>query len=118
MPDMKRYLYEAIIDDLKRKMVFITGPRQVGKTFLAREIQQSFSKTLYLNNDDMDDARAIRNREWPLNTELVVLDEIHKMKDWKNYLKGTFDSMRDIPGLMRCSWSIIFSMIRKSTLSG
>ncbi len=92
---MKRYLYENVIDDLKKKMVFLTGPRQVGKTFLARDIQKSFGKAIYLNNDDIDDARTIRNREWPLNIELVVLDEIHKLKDWKNYLKGTFDTRRD-----------------------
>ncbi|MHC9539802.1 MAG: ATP-binding protein [Vulcanimicrobiota bacterium] len=92
---MKRYLLQTVLDDLKRKMVFVTGPRQVGKTFLARDIQQNFSRSVYLNNDDVDDARTIRNREWPLNTELVVLDEIHKMKDWKNYLKGTFDTRRD-----------------------
>jgi len=95
MSIMKRQIYQTVLDDLKRKMVFITGPRQVGKTFLARDIQQSFSRTVYLNNDDIDDARTIKNREWPLNTELVVLDEIHKMKDWKNYLKGTFDTRRD-----------------------
>ncbi|MDQ7825779.1 MAG: ATP-binding protein [Candidatus Eremiobacteraeota bacterium] len=93
---MKRYLYEAILKDLTRKMVFVTGPRQVGKTFLARDIEKNFNRSIYLNNDDIDDARAIRNREWPLNTELIVLDEIHKLKDWKNYLKGTFDTRRDI----------------------
>jgi len=95
MTTMKRYLLQAVLDDLNIKMVFVTGPRQVGKTFLARDIQQNFSRTVYLNNDDVDDARTIRNREWPLNTELVILDEIHKMKDWKNYLKGTFDTRRD-----------------------
>lgn len=89
---MKRYLQETISNDLKRKMVFITGPRQVGKTFLAKSIQQEFNKTIYFNNDDIEDAKNIRNRVWPLNTNLIILDEIHKMKNWKNYLKGTFDT--------------------------
>ncbi|MBI5418421.1 ATP-binding protein [Candidatus Poribacteria bacterium] len=89
---MKRYIYDLIINDLKKKMVFITGPRQVGKTYLAKNIQQEFKKTVYLNNDDIDDAKTIHKREWPLDTELIVLDEIHKLKDWKNYLKGTFDT--------------------------
>ncbi|MFH1825112.1 MAG: AAA family ATPase [Candidatus Firestonebacteria bacterium] len=67
-------------------MVFITGPRQVGKTFLAKSIQRVYLKPVYLNNDDITNARIIRNRFWPLNTDLVILDEIHKMKGWKKYL--------------------------------
>lgn len=92
---MKRYLHKIIIKDLKKKMVFITGPRQVGKTYLAKNIQQEFKKTIYLNNDDIEDTKTIRNRVWPLNTELIILDEIHKMKNWKSYLKGTFDTRSD-----------------------
>jgi predicted AAA+ superfamily ATPase len=89
---MKRYLYDHILSDLKKKMVFLTGPRQVGKTYLAKNIQEEFKKSIYLNNDDIDDTVIIRKREWAINNELIVLDEIHKMKGWKNYLKGTFDT--------------------------
>ena len=89
---MKRYLYDHILSDLKKKMVFLTGPRQVGKTYLAKNIQEEFKNSIYLNNDDIDDAVIIRKRGWAINNELIVLDEIHKMKGWKNYLKGTFDT--------------------------
>jgi len=89
---MKRYLYDHLVSDLKKKMLFLTGPRQVGKTFLAKNIQEEFKNSIYLNNDDIDDTVIIRKREWALNNELIVLDEIHKMKGWKNYLKGTFDT--------------------------
>jgi len=89
---MKRYLYDHILSDLKKKMVFLTGPRQVGKTYLAKNIQEEFKNSIYLNNDDIDDTVTIRKREWAINSELIVLDEIHKMKDWKNYLKGTYDT--------------------------
>lgn len=89
---MKRYLYDAIRDDLRRKMVFLTGPRQVGKTYLSKELQREFSGPVYLNNDDVADLKIIRERTWPLSAELVVLDEIHKMKGWKGFLKGTFDT--------------------------
>ena len=89
---MKRYLYDHILSDLKKKMVFLTGPRQVGKTYLAKNIQEKFKNSIYLNNDDIDDTVIIRKREWAINNELIVLDEIHKMKGWKNYLKGTFDT--------------------------
>lgn len=89
---MERYLTELIKNDLKKKMVFLTGPRQVGKTYLARSLQKDFVKTVYLNSDDLDDRRVIRKREWALNSDLVILDEIHKIKGWKNYLKGTYDT--------------------------
>lgn len=89
---MKRYLYDLILNDLRKKMVFITGPRQVGKTYLSKNIQNEFKKPVYLNNDDISDNKIIRKRAWPLNTDLVILDEIHKMKGWKAFLKGTFDT--------------------------
>ena len=89
---MKRYLYDNVVSDLNKKMVFITGPRQVGKTYLAKNIQQEFKKPIYLNNDDIGDIKIIRNRTWTLDTDLIILDEIHKMKKWKNYLKGSFDT--------------------------
>lgn len=89
---MKRYLHEIIVNDLHKKMVFLTGPRQVGKTFLAKSIRQEFKKPIYLNNDDIDDTQVIRKRVWPLDTDLIILDELHKMKNWKNYIKGTFDT--------------------------
>lgn len=89
---MKRYIQDIIINDLKKKMVFITGPRQVGKTFLAKSILKEFKNGIYLNSDDISDIETIRTRSWPRDAELVVLDEIHKIKGWKNYLKGTFDT--------------------------
>jgi len=73
-------------------MVFITGPRQVGKTFFSKSIQGKFARPVYLNHDDISDIKIIRKRAWPLNAELVILDEIHKMKGWKAFLKGTFDT--------------------------
>ncbi len=89
---MRRYLYPHIKADLAKKMVFITGPRQVGKTYLAKQIMKEYRDPIYLNYDNSDDARVIRNREWPLAADLLVLDEVHKMKGWKVFLKGTFDT--------------------------
>lgn len=90
--NMNRYLNKHIINDLKKKMVFITGPRQVGKTYLAKAIAEKFSSSVYLNYDDIDHARMIRKRQWPTASPLIIFDELHKMKNWKNYLKGTFDT--------------------------
>ena len=89
---MKRYLYPHIKADLAKKMIFITGPRQVGKTYLAKQIMKEYRKPIYLNYDNSDDALVIQKRQWPLSADLVVFDEIHKMKKWKMFLKGTFDT--------------------------
>lgn len=89
---MKRYLYTQIFNDLKKKMVFVTGPRQIGKTFLAKQIMQEYHSPEYLNYDVIEDRRIIHNRSWPLRADLIIFDEIHKMKKWKAYIKGIYDS--------------------------
>ena len=89
---VKRYLYNQILEDLKKKVVFITGPRQVGKTYLAKQIMVNFARPQYLNYDSLSDLRVIRDTSWSLNTDLIVFDEIHKMKNWKSYIKGVYDS--------------------------
>jgi predicted AAA+ superfamily ATPase len=88
---MKRYLLDIILADLKKKMVLLTGPRQVGKTTLARELMVGFQHPQYLNWDVVDDRRMLLAQSWSLRTDLLVLDEIHKMTNWKAYLKGVFD---------------------------
>ncbi|MBU4479209.1 MAG: ATP-binding protein [Candidatus Omnitrophica bacterium] len=89
---MERYLYSHIKADLVKKMVFITGPRQVGKTYLAKQIMREYRNPIYLNYDNSNDAIVIQKRQWPLSADLVIFDEVHKMKKWKIFLKGTFDT--------------------------
>jgi len=89
---MKRYLFHQIIKDLKKKMIFITGPRQVGKTYLAHKVMENFKKPIYLNYDNIDDQRIIQQRSWRLNSDLIIFNEVHKMKNWKTFLKGIYDS--------------------------
>ena len=88
---MKRYIYQQVLNDLKKKMVFVTGPRQIGKTFLAKQIMKEYRNPQYLNYDNPTDRKILKNMSWKLNADLLVFDEIHKMKGWKTFLKGVYD---------------------------
>ena len=92
---MKRRQTALILRDLTQKMVLLAGPRQVGKTFIAKQILKEYIKPVYLNYDSVQDKSIIENQAWLLSTDLIVFDEIHKMSDWKNYLKGIYDTKPD-----------------------
>lgn len=105
---MKRFYTKILKNELlnQRQMLFISGPRQVGKTTLTRSIVDQ-QKGHYYNWDNR------QHRQWILESTtnstdakllnqigihtlqaqrtLVAFDELHKYKDWKNYLKGLFD---------------------------
>ncbi len=72
-------------------MVFLTGPRQVGKTYLSKQLMRAFKNPQYLNFDNLNDRKIVQQMAWKLNADLLIFDEILKMKDWKNYLKGVYD---------------------------
>lgn len=92
----ERYLHSAVVSDLKEKMVFIGGPRQVGKTTLAQRIGAGdYEKYDYLNWDNRQDRRRIIEGEFQADASLLIFDEIHKYRQWKNYLKGEFDRNKD-----------------------
>lgn len=92
---LKRSLEAPVEEDLARKAVFLAGPRQVGKTTLARRVLDSFGAGVYLSWDNREDRREIRAARWPGGRALVVLDELHKWRGWKGWLKGEFDKHRD-----------------------
>jgi len=83
----------AILADLPAKMVLVGGPRQVGKTTLARQCLEQ-NPGVYLNWDNRDDRREIRAARWPADRALVVPDELHKSRSWKGWLKGEYDKHR------------------------
>jgi len=92
---MKRKIYTQIVLDLKKKMVFIVGPRQVGKTWLAKEIMKEYKNPIYLNYDNINHKEIIKKQVWLPGVDLIVFDEIHKMPQWKTYLKGVYDTKLD-----------------------
>ncbi len=88
-----RYLYEEILKDLKKKMVFIGGPRQVGKTTLAKNIlNRAYSSGRYFNWDFAEDRMGILSAKWHVDDGLVIFDELHKYPHWKNWIKGIYDT--------------------------
>ena len=101
----KRNPYLKTWKELSRdkSMVFLAGPRQAGKTTLSQIISRSFSNHIYFNWDILEDrARLFENPNFfealerkDSSTPLVIFDEIHKYKDWKNYLKGVYDQFKD-----------------------
>lgn len=89
---MHRYIQQSVIDDLQTKMVFVGGPRQVGKTTMALDILQADEQhPAYFNWDFADDKRILLSGGLPPNQPLIILDEIHKYKQWRNFVKGLYD---------------------------
>ncbi|MHB1948064.1 MAG: ATP-binding protein [Gammaproteobacteria bacterium] len=101
---MKR-VYSSVIEDhlsRYRQMVFLAGPRQVGKTTITKQIESYRPNYFYLNWDDTSHRKLIMKGTGAIATHiqlntianikpLVVFDEIHKYKKWKQFLKGFFD---------------------------
>jgi predicted AAA+ superfamily ATPase len=92
-----RYLSQFIKEDLKKKMVFIGGPRQVGKTTFAQNLLKKYNDNHpgYLNWDRDDHRVIIRKKSWPSKEPLIIFDEIHKFKNWRSFIKGIFDTLKN-----------------------
>lgn len=92
------YLFDPDVN--AGKMIFLSGPRQVGKTFFVKaRLAELNNEDLYFNWDDPMVARTYARNPHFLKAALtgkpgiplVAFDEIHKHKNWKNILKGLFD---------------------------
>lgn len=93
---MKIDIIPFILQDLEHKMVFVAGPRQVGKTTFALQMlgAESNEHPAYLNWDFPPVKEPLLRGELPAGQKLIVLDEIHKYHDWRNLVKGIFDKYR------------------------
>ncbi|MFH1728717.1 MAG: ATP-binding protein [Pseudomonadota bacterium] len=96
---MKRKQEESIIKDLKEKYVFLAGPRQAGKTTLARQLFEKL-KYQYLSYDLAEDRQIIIKGNWSREKNLIILDEFHKHVAWKTFLKGYYDTEGNHPSIL------------------
>ncbi len=104
MCELKR-TYEAVIEEHlseNRQMLFLVGPRQVGKTTTSLEVSEPYKYHFYFNWDiQIDRLKIVEGpdaiaKEMNLDTlrksiPVVVFDELHKYAKWKIFLKGFFD---------------------------
>src|SRR5438105_5770200 len=102
---MKR-IYDAIVQahlNSDPEMIFLSGPRQVGKTTVSKKAGSLCNQLIYLNWDNEDDRNLIlagplailkytKHDVLSETKPLIIFDEIHKRPEWKNFLKGFYDS--------------------------
>ncbi len=94
---MKRLYQKPLLEFIHKKIILITGPRQCGKTTLSKMLSPRFE---YLNFDDEDHRQLFRERSWNRNREIVIFDELHKMKNWKQWIKAVYDVEGTTPSLV------------------
>lgn len=94
---MERSIAPFILKDLQKKIVLVSGPRQVGKTTLAKSLMPEYE---YFNFDNSEHRLALNERSWDRRKPLVIFDELHKMREWKTFLKGIFDVEGTKPALL------------------
>ena len=94
---MKRYLTKYIKADLDKKIILLTGPRQTGKTTLSKMLKDDFD---YFNYDNVDDRLGLQERSWDRSKPLIIFDELHKLKNWKSWIKGIYDKEGIPPSLL------------------
>jgi predicted AAA+ superfamily ATPase len=102
---IKRPVYTRIWEELaaEKAMIFITGPRQAGKTTFAQSAAANYTNRAYFNWDVITDRTMLIHEPYfferieriDASPPLVIFDEIHKYKDWKNYLKGAYDRFHE-----------------------
>lgn len=94
---MKRSVSDSILEDLEHKIVLLTGPRQCGKTTLSKQLGLTYE---YLNMDNHQDVAKVGRKQWDRKKELLILDEFHKYKNWKRFIKGVYDTEGLSPKLL------------------
>lgn len=91
---INRSLKPFIQEWLGQRMVFVGGPRQVGKTYLAKQFLTT--KSGYYSWDDLGDRELIKSGRFSGDSKTLVFDEVHKYPRWRSLLKGLYDKNADL----------------------
>jgi len=105
---MVKRIYESMLAEhfeQNDQMALMPGPRQCGKTTTAKALCEKHPVSVYLNWDFPSDRElilkgaaalidSVRSDRMTATSGFVALDEIHKLKGWKNYLKGYYDATK------------------------
>ena len=94
---MDRYLKKPLAEEIDKKILLLTGPRQCGKTTLSKMLTTDFQ---YINHDLAEHRLLLSEKSWDREKALIIFDELHKMHEWKSWLKGIYDVEGIPPGLM------------------
>ena len=94
---MKRIYTPYFQEYADKKIILITGPRQSGKTTITKMFA---GKLFHLNYDNEEDRQIYFEKSWDRKKDFIIFDELHKMKNWKRWLKGIFDKEGNKPKLV------------------
>lgn len=94
---MDRYLKDPLAEEIDKKILLLTGPRQCGKTTLSKMLTTDFQ---YINHDLAEHRLLLAEKSWDREKALIIFDELHKMHEWKSWLKGIYDVEGIPPSLM------------------
>jgi uncharacterized protein len=106
---MDRSIKASILADMDKKIVLVSGPRQVGKTYLSKSLVSEYE---YFSYDDPEHRARLLEKSWDRAKPLLILDELHKMPEWKTYLKAIFD-VEGIPPAIVVTGSARMDAFRK-----
>lgn len=98
-------IYEKVLEEHlseNRQMLFLVGPRQVGKTTTSLDVSVDYKRKAYLNWDIQEDrvkivagpdevAKSLNLERLSDDQPVIIFDELHKYGKWKTFLKGFFD---------------------------
>jgi uncharacterized protein len=108
-----------------RKAIIVTGPRQVGKTTLVRQIVEAINKkTLWLTGDDpetrsiLDNISLARLKTLIANNEIIVVDEAQRFTNAGLMLKLITDNLTHVQLFITCSSSLDIAAQTKESLTG
>jgi predicted AAA+ superfamily ATPase len=107
---MHRYLETSLSEDLNKKILLLTGPRQCGKTTLSKMLIPDFQ---YINYDLAEHRLLLMEKGWDREKALIIFDELHKMNNWKSWLKGIYD-VEGIPPALLVTGSARLAAFRKT----